>query len=348
MIDGFRIGHHTADGDGWLTGTTVVLATDGAVGGVDVRGGGPGTRETDLLDPRNVVERVNAVVLTGGSAYGLAAADGVMAALEQDGIGFPVGPEPGQVVPIVPAAVIFDLGRGGTFGHRPTAEFGARAYAAASAERPASGCVGAGTGTKCGGLKGGFGYAEHRLDDGTSVAAAVVVNATGSPVDPATGRLWADRRQGRRTPTDAERDRPGHRVRAGPALAGHHDRRAAHRRDPDQGQASRLATIGHDGMARAIAPVHSMLDGDTVFALASGRRARPGRPTTGPGGLQPAAGRGGRHVHRRLPGRDAGRGGPGTLARLPRSGAVRPPVRNRRDLCRGIPTLWGGNADRDE
>ena len=139
MIDGFRIGHHTADGDGWLTGTTVVLATDGAVGGVDVRGGGPGTRETDLLDPRNVVERVNAVVLTGGSAYGLAAADGVMAALEQDGIGFPVGPEPGQVVPIVPAAVIFDLGRGGTFGHRPTAEFGARAYAAASAERPASG-----------------------------------------------------------------------------------------------------------------------------------------------------------------------------------------------------------------
>ena len=92
MIDGFRIGHHTADGDGWLTGTTVVLAGDGAVGGVDVRGGGPGTRETDLLDPRNVVERVNAVVLTGGSAYGLAAADGVMAALERDGIGFPVGP----------------------------------------------------------------------------------------------------------------------------------------------------------------------------------------------------------------------------------------------------------------
>ena len=114
VIDGFAIGHHTADGDGWLTGTTVVLAADGAVGGVDVRGGGPGTRETDLLDPRAVVERVHAVVLTGGSAYGLAAADGVMAGLEAAGIGFPVGPEPGQVVPIVPAAVIFDLGRGGT------------------------------------------------------------------------------------------------------------------------------------------------------------------------------------------------------------------------------------------
>ena len=120
VIDGFAIGHHTADGDGWLTGTTVVLAPTGAVGGVDVRGGGPGTRETDLLDPRAMVERVHAVVLTGGSAYGLAAADGVMAGLEAAGIGFPVGPEPDQVVPIVPAAVIFDLGRGGQFDHRPT------------------------------------------------------------------------------------------------------------------------------------------------------------------------------------------------------------------------------------
>ena len=136
VIEGFEIGHHTADGDGWLTGTTVVLARAGAVGGVDVRGGGPGTRETDLLDPRAVIERVHAVVLTGGSAYGLAAADGVMAGLEAAGIGFPVGPEPGQVVPIVPAAVIFDLGRGGDFSHRPTAEFGARALAAAS-RRPA-------------------------------------------------------------------------------------------------------------------------------------------------------------------------------------------------------------------
>ena len=144
MINGFEIGHCTADGDGWLTGTTVVLARAGAVGGVDVRGGGPGTRETDLLDPTAMVERVHAVVLTGGSAYGLAAADGVMAGLEEAGIGFPVGPEPGQIVPIVPAAVIFDLDRGGVFGHRPTADFGRRALAAASTERPSSGCVGAG------------------------------------------------------------------------------------------------------------------------------------------------------------------------------------------------------------
>ncbi|HET8971004.1 MAG TPA: P1 family peptidase, partial [Candidatus Nanopelagicales bacterium] len=207
MIDGFAIGHHTADGEGWLTGTTVVLTEQGAVGGVDVRGGGPGTRETDLLDPRAMVERVDAVALCGGSAYGLVAADGVMTALADDGRGLPVGREPGEVVPIVPAAVIFDLGRGGVFGNRPTAEFGARAYRAARAALtgagrrvadPAMGCVGAGTGAVAGGLRGGFGYAEAELtigDDGPAgrVGAAVVVNAAGSPVDPETGFLWSDR-----------------------------------------------------------------------------------------------------------------------------------------------------------
>jgi L-aminopeptidase/D-esterase-like protein len=270
VIDGFAIGHHTADGDGWLTGTTVIFGPGGAVGGVDVRGGGPGTRETDLLDPRAVVERVHAVVLTGGSAYGLAAADGVMAGLEAAGIGFPVGPEPNQVVPIVPAAVIFDLGRGGDFGHRPTAEFGARALAAASTDRPESGCVGAGAGAVCGGLKGGFGYAEHRLGSGVSVAAAVVVNATGSPVEPVTGRLRADRDHRLPAPTAAERE----------ALAAAYGR--AHLplattigvlltdATLTKPRAAKLAAIGHDGMARAIAPVHTMLDGDTVFGLASG------------------------------------------------------------------------------
>ncbi len=112
MISGFEIGHHTADRVGWLTGCTVVSATAGAVGGVDVRGGGPGTRETDLLAPGALVERVDAVLLTGGSAYGLAAADGVMLALAAAGRGFPVGRRRAEVVPIVPAAVLFDLGRG--------------------------------------------------------------------------------------------------------------------------------------------------------------------------------------------------------------------------------------------
>jgi L-aminopeptidase/D-esterase-like protein len=272
VIDGFEIGHHTADSEGWLTGTTVVLARDGAVGGVDVRGGGPGTRETDLLDPRAMISEVHAVVLTGGSAYGLAAADGVMAGLERAGIGFPVGPEPGQVVPIVPAAVIFDLGRGGAFGNRPSAEFGVQALTAASPERPQSGCVGAGTGAVCGGLKSGFGYAERRLESGVSVAAAVVGNAGGSAVDPVTGRPYADRSRSLPVPSDTERA----------ALAA-----AYTRATPSLGttigvlltdatltkaQAGKMAALGHDGMARAITPVHGMFDGDTVFGLASGRR----------------------------------------------------------------------------
>ncbi len=272
MIEGFEIGHHTADGDGWLTGTTVVLARDGAVGGVDVRGGGPGTRETDLLDPRAMISRVHAVVLTGGSAYGLAAADGVMAGLERAGIGFPVGPEPAQVVPIVPAAVIFDLGRGGTFGHRPDAEFGARALAAAAPERPESGCVGAGTGAVCGGLKSGFGYGERVLETGATVAAAVVVNAGGSAVDPVTGRLYADRAHSLAQPAETEcaalgaayaESKPALGTTIGVLLTDAMLTKA---------QAGKMAALGHDGMARAIAPVHSMFDGDTVFGLASGRR----------------------------------------------------------------------------
>lgn len=272
MISGFAIGHCTADGDGWLTGTTVVVSLDGAVGGVDVRGGGPGTRETDLLDPTALVDRVNAVVLTGGSAYGLAAADGVMAGLEAQRMGFRVGPEPEQVVPIVPAAVIFDLGRGGNFSHRPTAEFGAQALAAARTADPALGCVGAGTGAKAGGLKGGFGYAEHTLEGGISVAAAVVVNATGSAVDPVTGRLYADRQHRLRTPTAAEREAlAGAAIDAAPSLA---TTLGVILTDATltKAQATKVAAVGHDGMARSIRPLHSMLDGDTVFCLASGRR----------------------------------------------------------------------------
>ena len=206
MIEGFEVGHRTADGDGWLTGTTVVVARDGAVGGVDVRGGGPGTRETDLLDPSALVERVHAVVLTGGSAYGLAAADGVMRGLEELGVGFPVGPRPEQVVPIVPGAVIFDLGRGGAFGHRPDSVFGRDALRAATADDPVRGCVGAGTGAVCGGLKGGVGWAEVTSTTGVRAAALVVVNAAGSAVDPRTGRLWADRAGRLATPSDAERE----------------------------------------------------------------------------------------------------------------------------------------------
>jgi L-aminopeptidase/D-esterase-like protein len=278
VIDGFEIGHHTADSDGWLTGTTVVLAREGAVGGVDVRGGGPGTRETDLLAPTTLVERAHAIVLTGGSAYGLAAADGVMAGLEALGIGFPVGPEPGHLVPIVPAAVIFDLGRGGAFGNRPTAEFGAAALARASADDPERGCIGAGTGAVCGGLKGGFGYAQAQLESGVSIAAAVVVNATGSPVDPGTGRLWADRTGSRPTPTQAEVEAlTAAQAAAMPAFA---TTIGVVMTDATltKAQAVKAAAVAHDGLARAVRPVHSMTDGDTIFCLASGHRPAASDP----------------------------------------------------------------------
>lgn len=292
MIDGFAIGHHTADGDGWLTGTTVVLTARGAVGGVDVRGGAPGTRETDLLDPRALVERVDAVALCGGSAYGLAAADGVLTALAADGRGFPVGREPGEVVPIVPAAVIFDLGRGGVFANRPTAEFGVRAYQAARAALttrrrrvadPALGSVGAGTGAAAGGLKGGFGYAEAELshgDDGPvgRVGVAVVVNAAGSPVDPSTGALWSDRNRILDVPDTVGRVALS--AARGQARRPFNTTIGAVLTDLtlSKAQAGKLAAVAHDGLARAIRPAHGMTDGDTFFALASGRHAAPADP----------------------------------------------------------------------
>ena len=280
MIDGFEIGHHTADGDGWLTGTTVVLAREGAIGGVDVRGGGPGTRETDLLAPTAMVERVHAVVLTGGSAYGLAAADGVMSGLEDAGIGFPVGREPGHLVPIVPAAVIFDLGRGGHFARRPNADFGAAALEKATAADPDRGCVGAGTGAVCGGVKGGFGYAETSLASGVSLAAAVAVNAAGSPVDPVTGRLWADRTGRRGAPTDSERRALADAYAAANAPFATTIGVVLTDATLTKSQAGKVAAVAHDGLARAIRPVHSMVDGDTIFCLGSGRRTGAADPLT--------------------------------------------------------------------
>lgn len=282
MIPGFSIGHATLDGPGWLTGTTVVLAPDGAVGGVDVRGGGPGTRETDLLAPVAFMETVHAVVLTGGSAFGLAAADGVMAGLAADGVGFPVrtpdADRPGTVVPIVPAAVIFDLGRGGHVDHRPGPATGRRAYEAAKAAHaadeavPPTGTVGAGTGAICGGLKGGFGYAEMAATSGAPwrIAAAVVANPVGPAWNPATGRLWADTDALLPAPSPAERR----------ALA---EERRRHIPSLNttigvvltdaplvKSEATKVAQVGHDGLARAVRPVHSLADGDTLFCLASG------------------------------------------------------------------------------
>ena len=286
-VSGIRVGQVQRVGDGWLTGVTVVLPPpEGAVAGVDVRGGGPGTRETDLLDPRNLVDRVHAVVLTGGSALGLAAADGVARALLADGIGFPVGvpPVPGQVVPIVPAAVIFDLGRGGEFDKVPDPALGAEAYAVASSV-VGEGNVGAGTGAVAGGLKGGIGTASVRLDDGFTVGALVVVNAAGSAIDPDTGELYAARhcRPGDlpdlRAPDDGDVERYAElrAARLGPPTAGTATTLAVVATDATltKAQCAKVAGIAHDGMARALNPVHTMLDGDTAFALATCRGQVP-------------------------------------------------------------------------
>jgi putative pantetheine hydrolase len=341
-VRGLRVGHATLTGDGWLTGVTVVVTgPDGATGGVDVRGGGPGTRETDLLSPLGQVERVNAVVLAGGSAYGLSAAHGVMTRLASMHRGVRVGPEPAHVVPIVPAAILYDLGRGGAFGNYPGPAAGEAAFDAAMTADPdnvmaagtgdimaagtgdvvaggtggvsatgsggpadargggtddgpawpaPAGCVGAGTGALAGQLKGGTGSASEVLEEsGITVGALAAVNAVGSVADDRTGLLhgaalglpgefdWLT------APSAAD-------LRAGAArLSGRP--RADPNRDPapaaprplnttigvigcdaslTKAQCAKLAGVAHDGLARAIRPAHSMFDGDTIFALATG------------------------------------------------------------------------------
>ncbi|MFJ9892577.1 P1 family peptidase [Streptomyces sp. NPDC091280] len=282
-VAGVRVGHATRSGDGWLTGTTVVLAPEGgAVTAVDVRGGGPGTKETDALDPRNVVQRVEAIVLTGGSAYGLDAASGVMAWLEEQGRGVRVGADPAHVVPVVPAACVFDLGRGGDFKARPDAATGRAAVEAAAISGPGvrvrEGCVGAGTGAAVGPMKGGVGTASIVLESGITVAALVVANAAGSVVDPETGVLYGELFQGRVTYPEARVHEAARRrlaetaaQRTPPPL---NTTLAVVATDADlsKAQAQKLASTAHDGIARAVRPVHLLHDGDTVFALATGAR----------------------------------------------------------------------------
>jgi len=282
-VAGLRVGHATCTGDGWLTGTTVVLAPEGgAIAAVDVRGGGPGTKETDALDPRNLVQKVEAVVLTGGSAYGLDAASGVMAWLEEHQRGVRVGPDPTQVVPVVPAASVFDLGRGGDFRARPDAATGRAAVEAADASEPGApvleGCVGAGTGAVVQRIKGGVGTASMVLDSGITVAALVVANAAGSVVEPETGALYGELSQGRTPYPSAGVHEAAQRRLAEAATKNPppplHTTLAVVATDADltRAQAQKLAGTAHDGIARAVRPVHLLNDGDTVFALATGAR----------------------------------------------------------------------------
>ncbi|QJT02287.1 P1 family peptidase [Streptomyces asoensis] len=282
-VAGVRVGHATRTGDGWLTGTTVVLAPEGgAVAAVDVRGGGPGTKETDALDPRNVVQRVEAIVLTGGSAYGLDAASGVMAWLEEQGRGVLVGTEPTHVVPVVPAACVFDLARGGDFRARPDAATGRAAVEAAAASavgaRVREGCVGAGTGAAVGPMKGGVGSASVLLDSGITVAALVVANAAGSVTDPETGVLYGELFQGRAEYPEARVHESARwrlaeiTAKNAPPLLNTTLAVVATDADLTKAQAQKVAGTAHDGIARAVRPVHLLNDGDTVFTLATGAR----------------------------------------------------------------------------
>lgn len=270
-VPGIRVGHAQRVGRGWRTGTTVVLLPDGAVAGVDVRGGGPGTRETDLLHPNATIDTAHAICLTGGSAYGLAAAGGVMDHLESNGIGFRVGEGDHDVVPLVPTAVIFDLGRGGSFANRPDESFGRRAARAARAGAVVVGSVGAGTGARAHGLQGGVGTASITLPNGVVVAALAVVNAAGTVVDPSSGLPWEAGSVRLRRPSAADRARlRAHLDAAAPPLNTTIGVVATTAR-LSKAEAGKVAAVAHDGLARAVRPVHSLLDGDTIFAVATGR-----------------------------------------------------------------------------
>ena len=264
MIPGVLVGHHHRVEPGWATGTTVVLVPGGAVGAVDGRGGAPGTRETDLLDPANLVQQVHAVCLSGGSAYGLAAADGVMRWLSERSIGFRVGPQPHHVVPIVPGAVIFDLPMS-EWGNRPDPSFGHAACEAAS-ERFELGCVGAGAGARVGSLKGGVGVATTTAG-AHQVGALAVVNAAGEAVDRASGLPWLPS-LGTEAVVLPERKPEGLNTTIGVVAVD---------ADLSKAECRRLAMAAQDGLARAVRPAHTMFDGDTVFALATGAV-----PLTGP------------------------------------------------------------------
>jgi L-aminopeptidase/D-esterase-like protein len=274
-VAGILVGHH---GDTrYLSGTTAIIAPEGAVAGVDVRGSAPGTRETDLLSPENLVERANAVVLCGGSVYGLAAADGVVRWLAERGWGFAL--EAGQVAPIVPAAALFDLGRGPEYVPPVDASWGRLAAEAAGQGTVSQGSVGAGTGAMSGGLKGGVGTASELLPTGLTVAALAAVNSLGSVLDPETGLAWEARLElaGELGPAGGRAVTPPGQAPGAPAA---NTTIAVVATDAalTKTQANKLAQMAQDGLARAVRPAHTMFDGDTVFALATGQRELPSQP----------------------------------------------------------------------
>ena len=284
-IPGLRVGH--AQDEEALTGCTVVLCEDGAIGGVDQRGGAPGTRETDAMHPMHLVNEIHAIVLAGGSAFGLDAATGVVNYLEERGVGFDVRV---ARVPIVPAAILFDLGigRGDV---RPDAEMGYQACQNASTDPPAEGNIGAGTGATvgkiigmAGAMKSGIGTASLEIGSGVLVGAIAVVNVFGDVIDPATGQIVAGARVVQKGPI---------KIGKGPYFAdtmfvmesligrtvlGFMSREntvigvVATNAKMNKEQINKVAQMAQDGLARTVRPAHTMLDGDTIFALATGEK----------------------------------------------------------------------------
>ncbi len=285
-VPGIRVGHaHDIEA---ITGCTVVLCPQGAVGGVDQRGGAPGTRETDLLRPMHLVNKVHGVLLTGGSAFGLDAAAGVMRFLEEQGVGFDAHV---ARVPIVPAAVLFDLeiGRAAV---RPDADMGYEACENASTDPPEQGNAGAGMGATvgkilgvAGAMKSGIGSASRDLGGGAIVGALVAVNAVGDVVDPTSGEILAGTRPAKLGPVSFGGDaRFADTLAVMKGMAGKLALRFASRGNTVIGvvatnaqltkeEVNKVAQMAHDGIARAIRPAHTMLDGDTLFALSTGGKS---------------------------------------------------------------------------
>ena len=277
-VDGVKVGQFTDARR--PTGCTVILTEEGATAGVDVRGAAPGTRETDLLAPTNLVEKVHAIVLSGGSAFGLESATGVMRWLEERGIGFPAGP---ARVPVVPAAVLFDLDLG-DHKIRPDADAGYRAAQSASTAAPAEGSVGAGAGATVGKLfgldramKSGIGTAAAKVG-GITLGAMVAVNALGDVIDPASGKVVAGARtENGKAPLATTgallRGELPQALQPGMATTIGCVATDAQLTKP---QAQKLAQLAHDGLARTIDPIHTMFDGDTIFVVATGKSGLPG------------------------------------------------------------------------
>ncbi|NOT05630.1 MAG: P1 family peptidase [Anaerolineales bacterium] len=284
-VRGIEVGH--AQNEEALTGCTVILCRKGAVAGVDVRGGAPGTRETDLLNPINLVEKVHAIVLAGGSAFGLDAASGVMRYLEENKIGFNTG---AARVPIVPSAILYDLNLGRT-DVRPDSAMGALAAASAVSDPPAEGNVGAGTGASVGkmfgmslAMKSGLGTASMDIGGGVIVGAIVAVNAFGDVIDPKSGEIVAGLRSGKvgllRVGKKSQFADTLEMMKSsiGRGILGFASRGntvigvVATNAKLTKAQATKVAQMAQDGLARTIRPAHTMLDGDVIFALSTGTK----------------------------------------------------------------------------